>query len=111
MSHKAASGGVEHIPIEIVTNLSATISQLKDYGFWIYGLGTPQEKEVKPLWDEDFPKKVALLVGAEGKGLHRLVQKNCDQILTIPQIDPTHSLNASISLGIALYEIQRFHSK
>ena len=109
--HKVASGAVEHVPIEIVTNLSTALSQLKDYGFWVYGLGTPQEKGAKPLWNEDFPKKVVLIVGAEGKGLHRLVQKTCDQILTIPQTDPTQSLNASMSLGIALYEIRRFHSK
>lgn len=109
--HKIASGGVEHVPIEVVTNLSHAIKQLKSYGFWIYGLSTPQIKKAKPLWDADFAQKTVLVVGGEGKGLHNTVQKNCDQILTIPQKDNTHSLNASTSLSIALYEVCRLKSR
>lgn len=112
--HKIASGGAEHVPIEIVTNLSQTLTKLKNFGFWIYGLGVPQKKtlsKAKWLWDEDFPKKLVLVVGSEGKGLHQKLEKNCDQILTIPQKDNNQSLNASTSLAVALYETNRCFAK
>ena len=105
--HKIASGGVEHVCIEIVSHLSACLKKLKDLGFWIYGLESYKKKHTKLLWQEDFPAKVVLVVGAEGKGLHTNIKKSSDQILTIPQIDKTHSLNVATSLAVALYEVRR----
>ena len=105
--HKIASGAVEHVPIEIVSNLSDQLKKLKDLGFWIYGLETYKEKNAKLLCNEEFPQKVVLLVGAEGKGIRKQVKKVCDQILTIPQAQKDHSLNASTSLAIALYEVHK----
>lgn len=109
--HKIASGAVEHVPVEIASNLSDQLKKLKDLGFWIYGLETYKEKNAKLLYDEEFPQKVVLLAGAEGKGLRQSVKKVCDQILTIPQAQKIHSLNVSTSLAIALYEVQKSYSK
>ena len=103
--HKIASGAVEHVPVEIASNLSDQLTKLKDLGFWIYGLESYKEKNAKLLHDEEFPQKVVLLVGAEGKGIRQNIKKTCDQILTIPQAQKAHSLNASTSLAIALYEV------
>ncbi len=105
--HKVASGGVEHVPIQIVSNLLNELQKLKDLGFWIYGLETYREKNSKPLWQETFPKKIILIVGAESKGLRKGIKGVCDQILTIPQVEKTHSLNASTSLAVALYDVHR----
>ena len=109
--HKVASGAVEHVPIEIASNLSDQLKKLKDMGFWIYGLESYKEKNAKLLYEEKFPKKIVLLVGAESKGIRQNVKKTCDQILTIPQAQKTHSLNASTSLAIALYETHKPYSK
>ena len=108
--HKIASGAVEHVPIEITSNLSDHLKKLKDFGFWIYGLEAYKEKNAKLLYQEEFPEKVVLLVGAEGKGIRPSIKKTCDQILTIPQAQKTHSLNASTSLAIALYEVHKTYS-
>ncbi len=105
--HKIASGAVEHVPVEIASNLSDQLQKLKDLGFWVYGLETYKEKDTKLLCNEEFPQKVVLLVGAEGKGIRQNVKKTCDQLLTIPQIQKDHSLNASTSLAIALYEVDK----
>lgn len=105
--HKIASGGAEYVCIEIASDLSGHLKKLKDLGFWVYGLESYKEKNVKLLWQEDFPEKVVLVVGAEDKGLHAAIKKSCDQILTIPQIDKAHSLNAATSLAVALYEVRR----
>ena len=102
--HKIASGAVEHVPIEIASNLSDQLKKLKDLGFWVYGLETHKEKNAKLLCNEEFSQKIVLVVGAEGKGIRQNVKKTCDQILTIPQFQKNHSLNASTSLAIALYE-------
>ena len=105
--HKIASGAVEHVPVEIVSNLSDQLEKLKDLGFWIYGLESYKEKNAKLLYSEEFSQKIVLLVGAEGKGLRQSIKKTCDQILTIPQTHKAHSLNVSTSLAVALYEVQR----
>ena len=109
--HKIASGGAEHVPVKIVTNLSHELLKLKEVGFWIYGLEVAKEKALKPLWDESFPQKSVLLAGSEQKGLRKQIKKTCDQILTIPQVCKDHSLNVSISLAIALYELSRTAQK
>ena len=108
--HKIASGAVEHVPIETVTNLSDQLKKLKDIGFWVYGLETYKEKNAKLLYQEKFPQKIVLLVGSEGKGIRKQVKKICDQILTIPQAQKAHSLNASTSLAITLYETHKSYS-
>jgi 23S rRNA (guanosine2251-2'-O)-methyltransferase len=101
---KSASGGVEHVPIETVTNLSETISELKELGFWTYGLGFENSKG---LWEEEFPAKVALVLGAEGSGLREKTTKHCDIILKIAQLAPDASYNVSVSAGIAMAEVRR----
>ncbi|MCB0394074.1 MAG: 23S rRNA (guanosine(2251)-2'-O)-methyltransferase RlmB [Bdellovibrionales bacterium] len=101
---KSASGGAEHVPVEVVTNLSQTIDELKEWGFWIYGLGFENSKSI---WKEDFPQKVALVLGSEGTGMREKTQKHCDIILNIWQTDPTASLNVSASAAIALAEVRR----
>jgi 23S rRNA (guanosine2251-2'-O)-methyltransferase len=101
---KASAGAVEHLPVARVTNLVRTLEALKKRGVWIYGLdqGTSQS-----LFSCDLRGPVALVVGAEGKGLRRLVRERCDGRVAIPQVGPVSSLNASVAAGVALYEAFR----
>ncbi len=101
---KVASGGAEHVAVEEVTNISQTLTQFKDSGFWVYGLGFENSKN---LWDEEFPNKVVLVLGAEGKGLRKKTEAHCDIILKIDQKDLSASYNVSVSTALALAEVRR----
>jgi 23S rRNA (guanosine2251-2'-O)-methyltransferase len=102
---KVAAGAVENLPIARVVNLNQALEQLKEAGFWIYGLaatGNVSLPELKAATDA-----LVLVVGAEGDGLSLLTQKHCDGLLSIPLMGKSSSLNASVASGIALYEILR----
>ncbi len=98
---KTASGALEHVPVVQVTNISETIKMLKQEGFWIAG-GDGEASAT--LWHQDLREKMALVVGSEGKGLSRLVKKQCDFLLRIPMAGNTGSLNASVAAAVLLYE-------
>jgi 23S rRNA (guanosine2251-2'-O)-methyltransferase len=105
---KVASGGAEHVPLCIVENLSASLSALKEKGFWIYGLsGEAQSLQ----WDTSFSERVVLVAGAEDKGLRSTTQNACDELIAIPQTDTQASFNASVAMALALYEVSRQHRK
>ncbi len=103
---KVASGGAEHVPLVVVENLASALTDLKEKGFWIYGLAG----EAKSLqWDTRFNEKVVLVVGAEDKGLRSTTANVCDELIAIPQVDNQASFNASVATALAIYEVARQH--
>ncbi len=102
---KAAAGATQHLPVCRVDNLQKALQKTAACGLFIAGLDA-QGKQ--PLMDADFTQPCALVIGSEGKGLRRMVQKRCDALLHIPmQREAIGSLNASVAAGIALYEVFR----
>ena len=101
---KASAGAAAHLPIARVVNIAATIEALKKEGIWVYGASG----EVKDLiYQLDFDMDLAIVVGAEGKGIRPLVKKKCDRLFSIPMKGPISSFNAAVSGGIILYEVMR----
>lgn len=101
---KAASGALDMIPIIEVTNLSRTLEALKELGYWRAGLDGRADQTL-----DEAPKfeKLALVLGAEGSGIRRLVAEHCDLLLKLPISDKMESLNVSVASGIALYALSR----
>ena len=102
--NKVSTGAVEHMKIARVNNINDTIKYLKDNGIWI--IGTDMEA-TKYYYEEDFNLPVGIVIGSEGFGMSRLVKENCDLLVKIPMKGKITSLNASVSAGIAMYEIVR----
>lgn len=100
---KAAAGALEHIKVARVTNVSATIKELKNRGVWIFGA----DMAGQTYCQTDLKGAVALVIGSEGFGLSRLVKENCDFIISLPLCGKINSLNASVAAGILMYEITR----
>ena len=98
---KAAAGAAQHVPVCRVDNLQKALQKAADQGLFIAGLDA---QGAQPLPAADFAQPCALVIGSEGKGLRRMVQKHCDALLHIPT---SGSLNASVAAGIALYEVLR----
>lgn len=101
---KVAAGALENLAIARVINLNQALTKLKEAGFWIYG--TTADTDAL-LHKTNFSGAVALVVGSEDKGLSQLIAKNCDQLVAIPLVGQTPSLNASVAAAIALYEVFR----
>lgn len=98
---KSASGGLEHIKIIIVKNLSQTIKKLKEFGFWIISFC---ERGEKYLHEMDLVGKTCLIFGSEGNGIRRLQKENSDFIVKLPTTPTFPTLNVSTSSAIAFYE-------
>ena len=101
---KAASGALELVPLVPVVNLARTLDQLKEAGFWCCGL---DERAEKPLAALDLGARIALVLGAEGDGLRRLVRESCDYLARLPTSEAMPSLNVSTAAAVALYELCR----
>ena len=101
---KASAGAVEYMKVARVTNISATMEELKKKGVWIFG--TAAEGSV-PMYQADLTGPSAIVIGNEGEGMSRLVQKNCDVTVHIPMKGKISSLNASAAASILLYEAVR----
>jgi 23S rRNA (guanosine2251-2'-O)-methyltransferase len=101
---KVAAGALEHFAVARVVNLNQSLEQLKQAGFWVYGLAATASK---PLSTVEFSGPIVLVVGSEGTGLSLLAQRYCDQLVSIPLKGKTASLNASVATGMALYEVYR----
>jgi 23S rRNA (guanosine2251-2'-O)-methyltransferase len=101
---KASAGALEHVRLVQVTNLAATIRDLKKEGFWVTGLDSTGQMD---LYEADFRGPTALVVGGEGRGVRELVGKQCDFLVSIPQQGPVNSLNASVAGALAMYEVVR----
>ena len=101
---KASAGAVEYVKVARVTNINAAISELKEKGVWIFG--TAAEGSI-PMYQADLTIPAAIVIGSEGEGMSRLVQKNCDVTVHIPMKGKITSLNASAAASILLYEAVR----
>lgn len=98
---KTSAGALEHVNIAMVNNLVNVIDDFKDNGFFVYAADMDGEN----YKSVDYADKVLLVIGSEGNGVGRLVKKNCDQILAIPQYGHVNSLNASVAAAILIYGI------
>src|SRR4030042_6748773 len=101
---KASAGAAAHLPIARVVNIAATIDLLKKEGIWVYG-ASGEAKDL--IYQLDLSIDLAIVVGAEGKGMRPLVKKKCDRLFSIPMKGPLSSYNASVSGGMLLYEVMR----
>lgn len=101
---KASAGAALRLPIISVVNITRTVEQLQAKGFWAVGLDGAGERS---LWDETLPDRLALVVGAEGEGLSRLVGQTCDQLFRIPIQGGVGSLNASVAAALGMFEWRR----
>jgi 23S rRNA (guanosine2251-2'-O)-methyltransferase len=101
---KASAGAVAHVKIAEVVNVARALAALKDAGVWTVGLAG----DVEVGYDEiDFTLPTALVVGAEGTGLRRLVRERCDWVVSIPMLGHVDSLNVAVATGVALFEAVR----
>jgi len=100
---KIASGATEHMLIAKVTNINDTIDYLKKQNVWVYAT----DFDGKTPYSANLKGNIAIVIGNEGEGIHRLTKELCDDTLTIPQYGKVNSLNASVAAGVLLYEIVR----
>jgi 23S rRNA (guanosine2251-2'-O)-methyltransferase len=101
---KAAAGALAYLPVVRVTNVNKALEDLKERGYWIYGL----DERGREAYDEvEFAKPTAIVLGGEGKGLHEHVAKKCDFLVRIPMAGSVASLNVSVAAGVVLFEWRR----
>ena len=101
---KASAGASEHLAIARVTNISRTLEELKDRSVWTVGL---DERGTQSYDELDYKMHCAIVLGAEGKGLHDLVRKRCDFLVSIPMLGGVASLNVSVAGAVVMYEVAR----
>ncbi len=101
---KAAAGALEHLPVVRVTNVNRTLEELKERGYWIYGL---DERGTEDYRKVDYGSPTAFVLGGEGNGLHEQVRKHCDLLVRIPMAGKISSLNVSVAAGVVLFEWRR----
>lgn len=100
---KTSVGAAEYTPVAKVTNIAATIDELKEKGLWI----TAADMDGQSMYDIDFKGAIALVIGSEGNGISRLVREKCDFIASIPMKGEINSLNASVAGAVLMYEALR----
>jgi 23S rRNA (guanosine2251-2'-O)-methyltransferase len=101
---KASAGAVSHVKVVRTLNVAQLIEFLKEKGYWVAGLHADADKSI---WDSDLTVPIALILGNEGSGLHRLVREKCDFLLSLPVPGKVGSYNVSVAAGMALYEVLR----
>jgi 23S rRNA (guanosine2251-2'-O)-methyltransferase len=101
---RVSAGALEHLPVARVKNLARAMEQLKEAGYWLIGL---DERAEKDYTDADYRGRIGIVMGSEGAGLHELVRKRCDFVVSIPTAGPIGSLNVSVAAGIVLFEAAR----
>ena len=101
---KTAAGATSYLPVAQTKNLPRLMDALKKDGVWVYGAAGEAAQDVRKV---DFSGKVALVIGAEGEGMRRLVREKCDALVSIPVRGRVQSLNASVAAGILLFEASR----
>ena len=105
---KVASGAAEAVPLYRVTNLARTLQWLKEAGLWIVGAAGEAPRSV---FETDLNLPMALVMGAEGKGMRRLTRESCDLLVKIPMAGTVESLNVSVATGVLLFEAVRQRSQ
>lgn len=101
---KVSAGAVAHVPVARVPNITALINELKEQGVWVFGAASEGKST---LYQADFKGPTAIVIGSEGDGMARLVQENCDVVVSIPMQGKINSLNASAAAAVLLYEAVR----
>jgi 23S rRNA (guanosine2251-2'-O)-methyltransferase len=102
---RAAAGAVAHLPVVRVTNINRALEELKERGYWIYGLDERGPEEYDRV---EYATPTAFVLGAEGRGLHQQVSRHCDLLVRIPMAARgVASLNVSVAAGIVLFEWRR----
>lgn len=99
---KAAAGALTHLPVCRVDNVARTLDTLKQAGFWVYGMAAGGSES---LAGANFSGPVALVLGAEGKGIRPLVEKGCDALVHIPLKGKTPSLNVSVAAAVGIFTV------
>ena len=106
---KTASGAIEHISVAFETNLSRALEELKENGFFVYGLDEKGERTVGDILSKNAKssghEKIVLVLGSEGDGMRRLIRENCDELVRLPTQGPIGSLNVSNAAAIAVYAL------
>jgi 23S rRNA (guanosine2251-2'-O)-methyltransferase len=105
---KSSAGASEHLPIAKVTNIARTLEDLKAQNIWTVGL---DERGAQSYDSLDYNMDCAIVLGAEGKGVHDLVARKCDFLVSIPMLGKVPSLNVSVAAGVVLYEVVRQRRK
>lgn len=104
---RASAGATEHVAICQVGNVAQTVDRLKEAGFWTVAL----EAGAEARWDEiDYSARICLVMGAEGRGVHRLVLERCDHSVSLPMHGGVGSLNVSAAFAAIAYEVVRQQS-
>ena len=101
---RASAGAVEHVPVAVVPNLARYLSDVKGPELWAYAADSGGSLS---MWDADLAGGVALVLGAEGKGVRPLVRRTCDAVVSIPLTGRVDSLNVSVAAALLLYEARR----
>ncbi len=101
---KASAGASEHLPIAKVTNISRAIEDIKSRNIWTVGLDERAGQSYDQL---DYKMDCALVLGAEGHGLHQHVREKCDHLVSIPMLGKVASLNVSVAAAVVMYEVAR----
>lgn len=101
---KASAGALEHVPVARVTNLSQTVLDMKQAGFWIVGTDASAQQAYT---DIDWNEKIALIAGSEGEGISQKLLGHCDFTVHIPQYGMVNSLNVAVATGVVLFEALR----
>jgi 23S rRNA (guanosine2251-2'-O)-methyltransferase len=105
---KASAGAIAHVKIAEVVNIARSLDELKELGVWIVGLAS----EASMAYDTvDFSSPTAIVLGAEGQGLRRLVREKCDLMASIPMHGHVGSINVSVAAGVVLFEAVRQRRK
>jgi 23S rRNA (guanosine2251-2'-O)-methyltransferase len=101
---KSSAGAASHVKLARIPNLAQLLDLIKKRGFWVVGLAAEASQSI---WEVDLTVPIALVLGNEGAGLHRLVKEKCDFLASLPIRGNVGSYNVSVAAGIALYEVLR----
>ncbi|MBQ4378844.1 MAG: 23S rRNA (guanosine(2251)-2'-O)-methyltransferase RlmB [Treponema sp.] len=100
---RSSAGASSYVPYTITKNLNRAVQKIKEAGFWIYGADAGGES----VQNLTFPAKTCIIMGSEGTGISRLLEEQCDSIVSIPTCGKIDSLNVSVATGVLLYERYR----
>jgi len=101
---KSSSGALNHLKIYRVTNIARALEDLKESGCWAVGLDA---EATESIYDREYPEKLAIVLGSEGKGMRPLIRRQCDFLAAIPMLGKVASLNVSVAGAVFLYELAR----
>lgn len=101
---RASAGAVEHLAVAVVQNMARYLADVKSQTLWAWAAAGDAETK---LWDADLTGGVAIVLGAEGRGIRPLVRRTCDAAVAVPLYGKVESLNVSVAAGLLLYEARR----